>query len=67
MQVPTEFLQAIERLYLEAESLLALEEEQVGDDDRDLVTDRLETLIEESIHLLSADHLRFVTELQLLS
>ncbi len=43
MQVPTEFCQAIERLYLEAESLLALKE-QVGYDDP--------ALIEESINML---------------
>ena len=69
-QVPTEFSQAIESLYTEAQSFLTQEEEEDGKDARDSVTNRLEialALIEECIHLLSANHLRFVTELQLLS
>ena len=67
MQVPTEFSQAIESLYTEAQSFLNLEGEE---DARDSVINRLESalsVMEECIHLPSADSLRFATELQLLS
>ena len=72
MQVLTEFSQAIESLYTEAQSFLSQEAEE-GEEDawaHDSVINRLESalsVIEECIHLLSADNLRFATELQLLS
>ena len=64
MQVPIEFYQAQSFLSQEAED---------GEEDawaRDSVINKLESalsVIEECIHLLSVDNLRFTTELQLLS